>query len=109
MGYNALSLHKNKIYLEKILSTNIYDILFINETWLNKSKNFTLENQKYSILRGDDGAIAARGVAILYKSTFQVFSDNILPKHLRNHPNVAISKILLENTGKHLFLFTPCK
>jgi len=66
-----------------------------------------LENKQYSILRGDDGFVTARGVAIVYRSAFQVFAtDKILPKHLINSPNVAILKLLLQNTGLHLFILT---
>ena len=78
----------------------------INETWLNHQKEFSLQNKQYSIIRGDDGTVTARGVAIVYRSSFKVFASNIIPKHLLSLPNIAILKLLLENNGSHLFILT---
>jgi len=83
--FNSRSLLNKLDQLQFLLHNNIYDLLFISETWLSKniSDSLIIQNSKYNIVRADRSNQNKKGggvcMLINYKIPFTVLTLKRLP------------------------------
>ena len=66
---NVRSICNKLDFLHALLSVNAYDVLYFNETWLDKSitNNLTINNSHYSMVRHDRDGKTGGGILALVK------------------------------------------
>ena len=67
--FNARSIRNKRTDLQTILKTNMYELIFITETWLQSTdmNSILLDNENYCVIQNDRSTHAG-GVAIIYSS-----------------------------------------
>ena len=89
--FNARSIRNKLLDLEITLSSQIYDIVFISETWLKETdlNSFIIDTHKYCIIRNDRETHAG-GVAAIYNS---IYSDKIITIDIDSNDMVGFELI----------------
>ena len=69
--FNARSLRNKFSDLEDILNTNLYELIFITETWLKDTElsSTVINSQRYGIIRNDRKGHGG-GVAAIYNANY---------------------------------------
>ena len=75
--FNSRSILNKLTHLSSLLTSNMYDFIFISETWLKPCYNdsFIVDASNYHIVRSDRLEHRGGGVAVIYKNSFSYKID----------------------------------
>ena len=115
--WNCQGIRPKRKELESYIKENEFDIVAVNETFLNKKHNFKIPG--YDTIRNDRSTGIRGGVAFLVKhgpvvnkeyrnEDFNIITENealAINLHLSNNQNITLATIYCPNVNPNLSLF----
>ena len=121
MFWNCQGVRPKRNELELYLKENNFDIVALNETFLNKKINFkiqgydTIKNDRSTGFRGGVAFLVKHGLVVNkeYRNTdFNIITDNealVIDIDLSNNQNIILATIHCPNRNPNLRLFETIK